>query len=157
MRILLDESLPRRLRSVFAEHEVVTVAEAGWSGVENGDLLRLAATYFDVFVTAAQNLQFQQNSSVLKITVAMFGCAEQQAGIAARARCGIAGALGFHFTAQFRALRWLTSRPTGRAATCLPSREHRRGVTVTLNVSRRRCAIAFGGGNEPPAHPSCRS
>ena len=67
MRILLDESLPRRLRGVFAEHEV---AEAGWSG-ENCDLLRLAATRFDVFVTADQNLQFQQNLSVLPISVAV--------------------------------------------------------------------------------------
>lgn len=71
MRILLDESLPRRLRRVFAGHEVVTVAEAGWSGVENGELLRLAATRFDVFVTADQNLQFQRNLSALPITVAV--------------------------------------------------------------------------------------
>ena len=71
MRILLHESLPRRLRRVFAGHEVVTVAEAGWSGLENGDLLRLAATRFDVFVTADQNLQFQQNLSVLPISVAV--------------------------------------------------------------------------------------
>ena len=44
MRILLDESLPRRLRGVFAGHDVVTVVEAGWSGVKNGELLRLAST-----------------------------------------------------------------------------------------------------------------
>ena len=55
MRILLDESLPRRLRRTFAGHEVVTVVEAGWSGVENGELLRLAATRFDLFVKADQN------------------------------------------------------------------------------------------------------
>ena len=61
MRILLDESLPRRLRTIFIPHEVVTVVEAGWSGVTNGDLLRLAAPSFDVFVTADQNLQYQQN------------------------------------------------------------------------------------------------
>src|SRR6266542_4012666 len=71
MRILLDESLPRRLREAFAEHEVSTVAEAGWSGVENGELLRLAATRFDIFITADQNLQFQQNLSALPITVAV--------------------------------------------------------------------------------------
>ena len=71
MRILLDESLPRRLRRAFPGHEVSTVAEAGWSGVENGELLRLAATRFDVFVTADQNLQFQQNVSALPITVAV--------------------------------------------------------------------------------------
>jgi predicted nuclease of predicted toxin-antitoxin system len=60
MRILLDESLPRRLRSAFAGHEVATVVEAGWSGIENGELLRLAAARFDIFVTADQNLQYQQ-------------------------------------------------------------------------------------------------
>jgi predicted nuclease of predicted toxin-antitoxin system len=71
MRILLDESLPRRLRNAFAGHEVVTVVETGWPGVENGELLQLAATRFDVFVTADQNLQFQQNLSALPITVAI--------------------------------------------------------------------------------------
>jgi predicted nuclease of predicted toxin-antitoxin system len=71
MRILLDESLPRRLRHTFAGHEVVSVAEAGWSGVENGELLRLAATRFDIFVTADQNLQYQQNLSALPIAVAV--------------------------------------------------------------------------------------
>ena len=71
MRILLDESLPQRLRRAFPGHEVVTVVEAGWSGVENGELLRLAATRFDIFVTADQNLQFQQNLSELPLTVAV--------------------------------------------------------------------------------------
>jgi len=71
MRILLDESLPRRLRRLFTGHEVVTVVEAGWAGAENGELLRLAATRFDIFVTADQNLQFQQNLSALPLTVAV--------------------------------------------------------------------------------------
>jgi hypothetical protein len=71
MRILLDESLPRRLRRAFPGHEVVTVVEAGWSGVENGELLRLAAERFDIFVTADQNLQYQQNLGALPITVAV--------------------------------------------------------------------------------------
>src|SRR5437763_14593581 len=71
MRILLDESLPRRLGSIVACHDVATVVEAGWSGVENGELLQLAATRFDVFVTADQNLQYQQNLSALPITVAV--------------------------------------------------------------------------------------
>lgn len=71
MRILLDESLPRRLRHAFAGHEVATVAEAGCSGVQNGEPLRLAATRFDLFVTADQNLQFQQNLIALPIAVAI--------------------------------------------------------------------------------------
>lgn len=71
MRILLEESLPRRLRGVLTGHEVVTVVEAGWSGVRNGELLRLASISFDLFVTADQNLQYQQNLAALPIAVAI--------------------------------------------------------------------------------------
>jgi hypothetical protein len=69
MRILLDESLPQELRNELPEHTVVTVGEPGWSGLKNGELLLQAADRFDVFVTADQNLQFQQNLSKLPITV----------------------------------------------------------------------------------------
>lgn len=65
MRILLDESLPRRLSQTLAEHAVSTVVEAGWSGIQNGKLLALAAEQFDVFITADQNLQYQQNLATL--------------------------------------------------------------------------------------------
>ncbi len=69
MRILLDESLPRRLSGELAGHTVSTVVEAGWSGVKNGRLLTLAAARFDVFVTADQNLQYQQNLADLPLAV----------------------------------------------------------------------------------------
>lgn len=69
MRILLDESLPRRLRDEIPGHTVVTVAEMGWSAINNGELLRRAADHFEVFVTADQNLQFQQNLSALPVAV----------------------------------------------------------------------------------------
>jgi predicted nuclease of predicted toxin-antitoxin system len=69
MRILLDESLPQELRTELPEHTVVTVGEAGWSGLTNGELLLQAADRFDVFVTADQNLQFQQNLSKLPLAV----------------------------------------------------------------------------------------
>jgi hypothetical protein len=36
MRILLDESLPRDLGKEIAGHEVTTVQQAGWTGLENG-------------------------------------------------------------------------------------------------------------------------
>lgn len=71
MRILRDESLPRRLRGVLAGHDVVTVVEAGWSGVKNGELLRLASKSFDLFVTADQNIEYQQNLETLPIAVAV--------------------------------------------------------------------------------------
>jgi hypothetical protein len=37
-------------------HSVQTVTQAGWSGVENGDLLGLAAKEFDVFITIDRRL-----------------------------------------------------------------------------------------------------
>lgn len=62
MKLLLDESLPRRLKRDFSGHEVSTVQELGWSGIKNGDLVRRAkARAFDVLITADQNLQYQQN------------------------------------------------------------------------------------------------
>ena len=69
MRILLDESLPRRLCKEITGRPVKTVAEMGWSAIDNGELLRRAADHFDVFVTADQNLQFQQNLSALPLAV----------------------------------------------------------------------------------------
>ncbi|WP_416245286.1 hypothetical protein [Crocosphaera sp. XPORK-15E] len=38
-----------------------TVSQMGWSGTKNGQLLTLAAAEFDVFLTVAQNLPFEQN------------------------------------------------------------------------------------------------
>ncbi len=69
MRILLDESLPRDLIALLPGHEVATVRTAGWSGVKNGKLPALAATRFDVFVTADRNLEFQQNLAALPVAV----------------------------------------------------------------------------------------
>ena len=42
MRVLLDECVPRKLKRVLGDHEVVTVTENGWSGLKNGELLKLA-------------------------------------------------------------------------------------------------------------------
>lgn len=68
-RVLLDECVPKRLRKEFADHAVKTVAEMGWSGLTNGELLRQAATEFDCFLAVDRNLQFQQSRSELPIAV----------------------------------------------------------------------------------------
>jgi hypothetical protein len=47
--------LTNRYRAAFPGREVATVAEVGWSGLQNGELLQLAAARFDLFVTADQN------------------------------------------------------------------------------------------------------
>ena len=71
MRILLDESLPVELRDELREHAVRSVQEMGWSALKNGELLRRAAELFDVFLTADQNLRYQQNLQMLPIAVAV--------------------------------------------------------------------------------------
>lgn len=69
MRLLLDESVPRRLRRALSSHVVKTVVEMGWSGVKNGALLVLAAAESDAFVTVDKNLPNQQNLSTLPIAI----------------------------------------------------------------------------------------
>ena len=69
MKVLLDESLPRPLKRELSGHEVMTVPEVGWAGKDNGELLQLASLEFDVFVTADQGLQYQQNLSGYDIAV----------------------------------------------------------------------------------------
>ena len=47
--MLLDENVDRRPKRDFpGGHKVVTVAEAGWAGKKNGELVRLAEERFDL-------------------------------------------------------------------------------------------------------------
>jgi hypothetical protein len=69
MRLLLDECVVRNLKRDLVGHEVMTVVEAGFSGMKNGALLRAAAGSFDVLITVDRNLPFQQNIGSLQIAV----------------------------------------------------------------------------------------
>ena len=61
MRILIDECLPKKLKAEFTSHTTFTVQEKGWAGMKNGELLGRAEKEFDVWVTADQNIEFQQD------------------------------------------------------------------------------------------------
>jgi hypothetical protein len=63
VKILLDESVPRLLKLRLPHLDISTVQEMGWAGLRNGELLRRAEELFDVFITADQNLRYQQNLS----------------------------------------------------------------------------------------------
>ena len=69
MRVLLDECVDVRLAASLATVEVRTVADQGWLGISNGQLLALAAGDFDVFVTVDRNLPFQQHLPKFDIAV----------------------------------------------------------------------------------------
>ena len=66
-RVLIDEHLPHRLRPQLADFDAWTVARAGWAGIKNGELLKLAEQSFDVFLTADQNIPHQQNLYALRL------------------------------------------------------------------------------------------
>ncbi|MFO0810332.1 MAG: DUF5615 family PIN-like protein [Gemmataceae bacterium] len=70
MRLLLDENLPHQMRLELPGHDVFTAAYMGWAGVENGELLRLAAAAgFDALVTNDRGLEYQQNLDELPLAV----------------------------------------------------------------------------------------
>lgn len=97
MRILLDESLPRRLIRELSGHAVSTVTDNGWSGLENGELLR----------TAANRLGIIYDSERARARGG-YSCVSVGGGVVSRMRAifcgvsGIRGGIGFG------------GRPTGR-------------------------------------------
>ncbi len=68
-RVLLDECLPRKLKREFIHCVVSTVPEMGWAGKKNGELMKVARGQFQVFVTADQNLRYQQNLAYADVGV----------------------------------------------------------------------------------------
>ena len=69
MRLLLDECMPRRLKREFVGHEVSTVDEAGFKGLKNGQLLRVASGAFDVLITVDRKLSREQKLADFEIGV----------------------------------------------------------------------------------------
>ncbi|MGB8507323.1 MAG: DUF5615 family PIN-like protein [Pyrinomonadaceae bacterium] len=69
MKVLLDECVTRYLKRDFTGHEILTVEEAGFKGLKNGQLLQAASAQWDVLVTVDQNLEYQQNLNTLTIAV----------------------------------------------------------------------------------------
>jgi predicted nuclease of predicted toxin-antitoxin system len=79
VRVLLDEQLPRQLARELVGHEVRTVQQQGWAGLKNGELLqRAAAAGYEVFITADQNIEVQQNLARSGLFVLVLGCAKQR-------------------------------------------------------------------------------
>ena len=69
MHVLIDECLPKKLRRELTGHTVFTVQEKGWAGMKNGKLLLRAEKEFDVWVTADQNIEYQQNLKHFDIAI----------------------------------------------------------------------------------------
>jgi len=80
MKILFDECVPRPLRRELSGHEVTTVRQAGLAGTGNGELLRRAEQWYDVFLTVDRNLEYQQELSGFQIAVIVLVAKSNQYG-----------------------------------------------------------------------------
>jgi predicted nuclease of predicted toxin-antitoxin system len=69
MKILLDECVPSPMHKFLTGHECSTAQQRGWGGIKNGDLLRLAETEFNLFITSDQNIRYQQNLAGQQVAI----------------------------------------------------------------------------------------
>lgn len=72
MKILLDESILHVVQARLSHLKIRTVQDMGWAVTKNGELLRRAEAEFDVFVTADQQLRYQQNLSGRTLAIIVF-------------------------------------------------------------------------------------
>jgi len=73
MRILIDECIDERFRNSLPGHDCQTARYAGLAGLKNGELLTAAETAkFDVFLTADQGIEYQQNLADRNIAIIIF-------------------------------------------------------------------------------------
>ncbi len=77
MKLLLDENLPKKLKTVLSEHEVFTVSDKKWNSYKNGELLKLMLEEkFNALLTFDKNLQYQQNFAKYPILVLVLAASD---------------------------------------------------------------------------------
>ncbi len=70
MKVLLDENLDPRFRTLLSEHDCVTASFAGWDGMKNGALLDAAeAAGFEVFLTGDTKIPEEQNMDGRQVAI----------------------------------------------------------------------------------------
>jgi predicted nuclease of predicted toxin-antitoxin system len=73
MKVLLDECITKRLKSKLDIFDVYTVSDLGWSGVKNGNLMKLCLdNHFDVLLTIDKNMVYQQNIKKYPLSIVVF-------------------------------------------------------------------------------------
>jgi predicted nuclease of predicted toxin-antitoxin system len=61
MKVLLDNCVHYKAKSLFTGHEVSHARDVGWRQLSNGELLAHAAGAFDVLITADKKIRYEQN------------------------------------------------------------------------------------------------
>jgi len=89
MKVLLDECVPFIVKQLIPGHSVYGVRMMGWSGVKNGELIRLADDQFDVFVTIDKNLSYQQDLSRVRMAIVLVNVDSNRLGVVMGACSGL--------------------------------------------------------------------
>lgn len=70
MKVLLDENLDPRLRTLLGDHDCTTAVYAGWAGLKNGALLATAeGAGFQVLLTGDRKIPHEQNMEGRQIAI----------------------------------------------------------------------------------------
>jgi len=69
MKIIIDECVPHIVKKRLPQRGIKTVQEMGWTGIKNGELLKLVEADFEVFITSDKNLRHQQNLQNRKFAI----------------------------------------------------------------------------------------
>jgi hypothetical protein len=70
VKVLLDENIDHGLRKLLGQHDVVTVTYMKWTGLKNGELLRIAEdSGIEVLLTGDQTLTFEQNLTGRRLAI----------------------------------------------------------------------------------------
>ncbi|MGH9407033.1 MAG: DUF5615 family PIN-like protein [Terriglobia bacterium] len=69
MDILLDECVHAGVKAAFHGFEVRTVADMGWQGLTDTNLLEAAQSRFRIFVTADSHIQYHCNLARFSVGV----------------------------------------------------------------------------------------
>ena len=70
MKLLLDECVDQRLRLLFIGHDCQSARYAKLAGLKNGALLVAAeAAGFEIIITTDQEIPYQQNLSLRRISL----------------------------------------------------------------------------------------
>lgn len=79
MKILIDENLPKRIKSAFLGWDIYTIKDMEWQGKQNGELMKLMfENSFNVLFTFDKNMQYQQYFPKFCVTVFVLNASTNQ-------------------------------------------------------------------------------
>jgi predicted nuclease of predicted toxin-antitoxin system len=109
VKLLLDNCVDIRAKSLWPSHEVVHARDLEWRNLSNGKLLSTAAAAgFEAMITVDKNLRFQQNLKTLPVGVIEIDAVRNRLPEIASLAAAVERAL-----AHLQSYRFISVRPDG--------------------------------------------